>query len=255
MVQGAKTGKTYEEKDIFNPAIYPRMKEEPLIDVNDCLVVPVRNKESPHFRRIGAPSFGKRVGVDERNPTHDKCVQNLLDELSSDKIQGVDFFTNVFADDRSYDEQIIFSTLPNGKYSWHKEADARIAFPDSTYIQPDLGGRDTTIFFQRATRPNILIEVIRTHHPDETTFFKLIELSKTNHHIYFYFIAEGKTSSVLNHYKVVDGRLKIRVSQYLLDGSVFKNGNPSPSKKKNETDSHWYQYLENSYFKPAKEKA
>lgn len=255
MVRGAKTGKEYTEQDIFNPCEYPRMKDEPLFDADDRLVIPVRNKESPHFRRIGSSSFGKRVGRSEDNPTHNSCVQLLLGTLSDGGIQGIDFYTYVFADDGSHEEQVIFSTLPTGSYRWYKEADSRIAFTDGTYIQPDLGGRDETKFFQRSLCPNVLIEVIRTHHPDEKTFFKLIELSKTSHHIYFYFINEGQSASKLNSFKIDSGRLKIRFSHYIFDGKIFRNGKPQPIQKESETAEHWFNYIENSYFKSAKEKA
>lgn len=43
MVRGIISGREYLEDDILDPRLYPRMKEEPLLNDDDCLVVPVRN--------------------------------------------------------------------------------------------------------------------------------------------------------------------------------------------------------------------
>lgn len=76
-----------------------------------------------------------------------------------------------------------------------------------------------------------------------------------NHHIYFYFIAENKRTSRLNHVKIEENILKIRLSHYMIGGQVFKNGKPYASKQENETFEQWYNYLENSFFTLSKEKA
>ncbi len=255
MVRGSRSGREYSEKDIFDPAAYPRMKEEPLIDSDDCIVIPVRNQGSPHFRRVGLPSFGARLGRSENDPTHNACVDQLFEKLSDEGIEGIDFYTYVFSDAGEREDQVIFSTQPDAAYKWFKETDSKIGFADGTYIQPDLGGRDSDRFFQKSAYPTVLIEVVRTHHPDEKTFFKLLELSKMNCHTFFYFIGEGKTFSVLNNFKTAGGRLRIRFSKYLLGGVLYNNGKAFHSKKSDETDGHWYQYVQNTYFRTAKEKA
>jgi hypothetical protein len=255
MPRGVISNREYTTEDIFSPIVYPRMKEEPLLDDDDCLVVPVRNENAPHFRRLGNPSFGNKLGRTENNPTHDNCVKYLLDELSNQNFEGIEFSTYVFADDGSRDEQIIFTPLNDSNYLWFKENDAKIAFSDETYIQSDLAGRDVNKFFPRSSYPNIIIEVIRTHHPEYNTFEKLFELSKMNHHIYFYFIAENKNTSKLNHIRIEDNILKIRLSHYMIGGQLFKNGKPYAPKQENETFEHWYNYLENSFFTLSKEKA
>ncbi|EBO9197612.1 hypothetical protein R259_22225, partial [Salmonella enterica] len=103
--------------------------------------------------------------------------------------------------------------------------------------------------------PNIIIEVIRTHYPERDTFQKLLELSKTNHHVYFYFIEEGNKKSKLNSLSVKNGILTLRVSHYLIGGQLYKNGNSYAPKDEKESFEHWYQYLENSYFTNAMERA
>ncbi|EBI5269569.1 hypothetical protein DPG66_20265, partial [Salmonella enterica] len=82
MPRGLISGRDYSECDIFDHTLYPRMREEPLLNEDDCIVVPVRNEITPHFRRVGNPSFGKRLGRAEDNPTHDNCVNYLYDELN-----------------------------------------------------------------------------------------------------------------------------------------------------------------------------
>jgi len=231
------------------------MKEEPLLDNDDCIVVPVRNEASPHFRRVGNPSFGKMLGKAENNPTHDDCVNYLYKKLTNHNFKKIMFSTYVFEKNGSYEEQVIFSPLNDSNYTWYKEADARIAFHDGYYIQPDIGGRDISKFFPRSSYPNVIIEVVRTHSPDKDTFQKLLEISKTNHHVYFYFIGEGRSDSKLNGVFEFNNELKIRLSHYLIGGQLYKNGNSYAAKKANESFEHWYDYLKNSYFTYAMEKA
>lgn len=83
-VTGGVSGRDYTEQDIFTE-LYPRMKEEPLFNRDDELVVPVRNTERPHYRRVGRASFLRRLGRAENNPTHDKCVLNLYTKLYGTK--------------------------------------------------------------------------------------------------------------------------------------------------------------------------
>lgn len=255
MPRGLISGRNYSECDIFDRTLYPRMKEEPLLNNDDCIVVPVRNEASPHFRRVGNPSFGRMLGKAEDNPTHDDCVNYLHDQLMNHDFQKIMFSTYIFEKDKKYEEQVIFSPLNDSNYTWYKEADARIAFHDESYIQPDISGRDVNKFFPRSAYPNIIIEVVRTHSPDKDTFQKLLEISKTNHHVYFYFIGEGRNSSILNDISVRNNELKIRLSHYLIGGQLYKNGNSYAAKKDSESFEHWYNYLKNTYFTNAMEKA
>lgn len=255
MPRGLISHRNYSTCDIFDQKLYPRMKEEPLIDEDDCIVVPVRNQNAPHFRKVGNQSFGKRLGRAENNPTHDDCVSYLYKELTNENIQIVKFSTYVFDDNGQYGEQVIFSPLVDSDYGWYKEADARIAFHDECYIQPDIGGRDKNKFFPRSAYPNIIIEVIRTHSPDRDTFQKLFELSKENYHIYFYFIGEGNKNSKINRVISHDNNLTIRVSHYLVGGQIYKNGKIYAPMRENESFDKWYQYIINSYFVCAMEKS
>ena len=253
MAIGIISGREYTEEDIFDSRVYPRMKEEPLLNDDDCLVVPVRNESAPHFRRIGSPSFGTRLGRDENNPTHDNCVQYIFDELTDDEIDNVQFSTYVFNDKRKFEEQVIFKPVHGSNYLWFMENECRTAFSDDTYIKPDLAGRDAAKFSPRAAYPNVILEIIRTHIPDQGTFEKLFELSKCNHHIYFYFIAEGNNSSRINHLHVSEEVLTIRVSHYMIGGKLFRNGQEFHPQKDGELFEHWYNYLKNSYFIKANE--
>lgn len=255
MVTGIISGRDYTENDIFDPRLYPRMKEEPLLNSDDCLVVPVRNENAPHFRRIGNPSFGTRLGRDENNPTHDECVKYIFDELNDDKIKDIQFSTYVFNDKKQHEEQVIFKPINSKNYSWFMEKDCRTAFSDDTYIKPDLAGRDATKFSPTSAYPNVILEIIRTHIPNQETFKKLFELSKCNYHIYFYFIAEGNNTSKINNLRNKGNTLSIRTSHYLIGGKLFKNGREYYAKGLNESFEHWYNYLRNSYFKYAIENA
>ena len=59
----------------------------------------------------------------------------------------------------------------------------------------------------------------------------------------------------MNNTCINDNILTIRLSHYMIGGQLFKNGKICSSKKEDETFEHWYNYLENSYFINAKEKA
>lgn len=253
MVRGVISGREYSEKDIFAPELYPRMKEEPLLNDDDCLVVPVRNKAAPHYRKISNKSFGIRLGRSENNPTHDDCVGYIVNEISNAGVVSIRFSTYVFADDGSHEEQVIFGTLEDSDYRWFKEGEAKVAFHDETYIQPDIAGRDVNKFFPRSAYPNVIIEVIRTHHPELETFQKLFELSKTNYHVYFYFIPESKRYSKFNNIKNMGGQITVRVAHYLIGGVLYTNGKPFAAQKNDETFEHWYKYLEDSYFTRGRE--
>lgn len=252
-VDGSVSGRAYTEQDIFTE-LYPRMKEEPLFNRDDELVVPVRNADRPHFRRVGRASFLRRLGRSENNPTHNDCVLYLYENLSEAQNQ-ISISSYIFAEDGSREEQVIFATGRNSDYRWFREGDARIAFDDGTYIQPDLAGRDTNRFFPRASCPNIIVEVIRTHAPDLEAFKKLYELSLANSMVIFYFIGDASFSSKLNHMKEDEGNLVLRVSHYMIGGQPYNNGKPILSLRDGEDLEHWHTFLSNSYFRQAKEKA
>ncbi len=252
--RGCVSGREYSVANIFDDAVYPRMKEEPLLNALDELVVPVRKVGAPHFRRMGKASFGKRIGRTENNPTHNECVRVLHEQLSDTDVTRVSISTYLFSEG-AREEQVIFSTLPGSDYRWFMEADARIAFENDTYIQPDLSGRDANRFFPRASCPNIIIEVIRTHEPEEETFNRLYELSRTNTLVVFYVIGEGSRGGKLNNFRRNGEELTLRISHYLIAGQPYVNGVAVKALGEDETLAHWHKYLTNSYFKKAKESA
>lgn len=248
--RGGFSGREYQAVDIFDRQLYPRMREEPLLNESDELVVPVRKEGGPHFRRIGRASFGTRLGRRENDPTHNVCVELLHKRLSSEETKRVSISVYVF-DDAGYEEQVIFSTLAGTDYRWFMEGTARIGFDDAKYIQPDLAGRDANKFFPTSASPNVIIEVIRTHIPDEQTFARLYSLSLANTLVVFYFINDRVSGSKINNQKMHDDHLTLRVSRYMLGGAVHVNGDDGKTKKPGESIEHWYEYLSNSYFAEA----
>jgi hypothetical protein len=249
---GVISGTTYNEAEIFDPVKYPAMRNEPLLSANDEVVIPVRNQLRPHFRRLGGPSFGTRLGRTENNPIHNQCVDDLLKKLNT--ATSVILSVYVFDDRGSYHSQPLFSTLPGSKYSWFKEADARVAFCDGTYIQPDIGGRDPGKFFPRSSSPTILIEVVRTHYPELETFKKLHELSLANTIVAFYFIPKDKTYSKLNHTPSNPSAFELRVSHYMLNGEVYRHDKVVSLRNGLSLDE-WYHQLYADYFSAAQAKA
>ncbi len=246
--RGGFSNRVYQVEDIFSQALYPRMREEPLLNDADELVIPVRKTGGPHFRRIGRASFGARLGRGENDPTHNQCVSLLHETLSREEVKRVSISVYVFDDKGNYEEQVIFSTLAGTDYRWFMENTARVGFHDERYIQPDLSGRDANKFFPTSSSPNVIIEVIRTHIPEETTFARLQELSKANTLVVFYFINERARGSKINNFREEDGHMTIRASKYMLGGELYLNGSPVKAQQPNESFSHWYEYLTNTYF-------
>ncbi|MGY1917410.1 hypothetical protein ACW9IF_00640 [Pseudomonas tolaasii] len=238
----------FQEEDITDKALYPRMREEPLLNAADELVIPVRKTGRPHFRRIGRPSFGSRLGRAENNPTHDACVKLLHNQLSSEDTKRVSVSVYVFDDEGMFEEQGIFSTLAGSDYRWFMENTARVGFHDEKYIQPDLSGRDANKFFPTSSSPNVIIEVIRTHMPEETTFARLQGLSKANTLVVFYFISDRAKGCKINNWRMEGDHTIIRVSRYMLGGNLYINGTPVAPQQQGESFSHWYKYQTNTFF-------
>lgn len=252
-VTGSVSQNVYTEQDIFTTQ-YHRMREEPLLNGDDELVIPVRNENRPHFRRVGRASFGRRIGRGENDLTHNACVDKIFQKLSVPNRRSR-LTTYVFAPGSARMEQVFFAPGVTSAYKWYKEADARIAFDDGTYIQPDLAGRDANRFFPRASCPNVIIEVVRTHAPEEQTFQRLYELSLANTIVVFYFIAEGKSSGILNHLTDDPAMFTLRVSHYMIGGELYNNGDTACSRREAEEMSDWYRYVSDAYFTPAMRKA
>jgi hypothetical protein len=246
--RGGFSNRVYQDEDIFSQALYPRMREEPLLNDADELVIPVRKTGGPHFRRIGRPSFGSRLGRAENNPTHDMSVSMLHTLLSSEDTKRVSVSVYVFDDQGVFEEQVIFSTLAGTDYRWFMENTARVGFHDEKYIQPDLSGRDANKFFPTSSSPNVIIEVIRTHIPEETTFARLQELSKANTLVVFYFISDRAKGSKINNWRTEGDHTTIRVSRYMMSGNLYINGNPVAPQQQGESFSHWYDYQTNTFF-------
>ncbi|MDI1330887.1 hypothetical protein [Pseudomonas sp.] len=249
--KGSNTGRTYQESEILDNNAYPAMRAETLLNEDDELVIPVRNKERPHFRRIGALSFGTRVGQSEADPAHNQCVDEILGKLTA--TNGVELCVYVFDENSVRHTQVIFSTLTGSNYRWVKEGDARVSFSDGRYIQPDIAGRDANKFFPRSSCPNIIIEVIRTHEPDLETFKRLYELSKASTIVVFYFINENTWKTKLNHVLLDANPFRLRISRYMINGSVYVGDTESYVRRRDEELDNWHLRLANSYFKLAKE--
>lgn len=235
------------------------MKAEPLMNEDGALVVPVRNKNRPHFRRLGDASFRTRIGATESDPTHKKVVSWLRRKLQENKLKII---TRVFDEDTqratgegaNYEEQVILLLEEPARYRWFTESECRVAFDGGSYIVPDIAGRDTTVFFPSVGRESVIVEVIQTHYPDCDTFFRLLSLSSLGHIVVLYFVAPDKWDSTYNRCRIDDeaGTMELRPAYYLAQGHVFKNGREW-SRGAGQSDKDWYAYLETSYFRGAME--
>ena len=267
-ITGLNSSRTYTEDQIFNGAAYAQMKAEPLSNEEGALVVPVRNKKRPHFRRIGDATFRNRIGATEVDPTHKRVVSWLKKNLQANRLRIV---TWVFDDTESqessnqieheeqessnqigHEEQVIFFSSKATQYRWFSENECRVAFEGGGYIVPDIAGRDLAAFSPSAGHETVIVEVIQTHYPDQDTFFRLLALSSVGHLVIFYFVAPEKWTSKFNRCDIKNGVIDLRPAYYLAQGRVFKNGREW-NRCKNQSNERWYSYLKSNYFKHAME--
>jgi len=149
--------------------------------------------------------------------------------------------------------QTIFSQGKASYEWWEDGGPCRMAAGEEGYIQPDICGRSKSIFFPSARQQNVVIEVINTHPPEIDTFFALLNYSRFNHLVLFYYVAEGALQSQYSKFEVNNGTLSIRAAHYLLGGHVFRNGTEVKQFKPNDRD--WYDHLRETYFgTPLREK-
>jgi hypothetical protein len=254
-VRGITTGTIYRNRDIMNDNKYSLMnQEEALIDNDGDIVFSVRNisgKVSAHFRKDKTSNIS-RIGRREVNPSHNDCVNELHRALSQ-SIE-IEIFTYLFKSKTEKENIVIFKNMKDSGYSFHREEQARIPFEGSCYIQPDIGGIAANRLFPSTAYPGIIVEVIRTHEPELETFRKLFELSRMNYLIIFYFIDESKKSSILNSFTANEEKISLRVSHYMQDRKLYKNGISKTFLCDGEVFEDWYNGFVKTYFKKAKEK-
>jgi len=83
VITGGITRNEYNKDQIFDPMSYVRMKREPLYNNKREIVIPVRNRKSPQFRRVLGTRYRKRIGVSQADPTHGKVVAWLKRKLQA----------------------------------------------------------------------------------------------------------------------------------------------------------------------------
>lgn len=170
----------FDASEILIEASYAIMTAEPLIDDSGDIVMPVRNRQTPYFRRIGrarAPTDAQRG---EQSPRHDAWVQSLLSDLEAAENRVV-FYTNHFDGERPL-EKTLLSFGKNAARRWYSEQS--ILFPDRIRIRPDISGRSVAHFSPTGKAPAVIIEVIHTSPPKEETFNRLVDLSMCSHIVF-----------------------------------------------------------------------
>lgn len=278
---GMMTGNSYSINDIGKPDKYASMKCEPLVDEHGVPLTPVRLKGSYHYRRLGGEVQLQGLPRAPKDPTHDQIVRTLHQRLDASEGK-LEFYTYVFDNDyrqkkkaaleeierrgmkedkgfiKEYlaehapiPEQPLFMAPKNEQYAWFKEATGVIRFSDERFIQPDITGRGSSTLTPTGRLPGLIIEVIRTHIPDQETFKKLVQLSRMAYQVYFYFTDSKGSASRYNDTRTCkrDGVnfLRIRVAIYLQGGELVSNGEvvgiPSSTPKPvfNEDDPIWVQ--------------
>jgi len=222
---GLRTGNKYSAQDIDDNARHALMQEEGLVDTDDVPLIPVRRRGSPHFRRLGKSAPVKMLPRGQRSERHRETIDELHETLVKSG-NRIEIYTNFFTDgQKEWTEQTLFSLRPDSEFRWYVESPIR--FDDFKCIQPDLAGRDLGRMAPTGRIPAVIIEVVDTHLPDLATFERLLSLSRSAHHVYFYILEDGKRLQFqkLNHFDVDgSGKLKVRFTWALLNGELVKNG-------------------------------
>jgi len=233
-VRGAESGTEFLVSQIRDSSAYARMRMEPLLTDSDEIVVPVRSKQSPHFRRIGKPGG---FSAAHRNPPSQKHRQTIgeLHQRLMQQGNKLEFITYVFENNKQVligeskgkskcASQVLFKPGGLSEYIWYTES--RIRFDDGVYIQPDLSGRDTKTMAPGPSNPAIIIEVIDSHPPEPETFARLMRLSMCAHQVYFFFITSSRpyNSQYMNSIRSGDPRASFRFTHALIGGELVVNG-------------------------------
>lgn len=221
--------KRYTEHEILKPECYAQMRTERLTsEGSDEPVIPVRNKESPHFRRIGESVYAELIQEKERDETHQAAIRLLMDALVN---RAVEIVTPVFDENNNFDPdgQVLFGPIPAGEYHWWDDGGGtRIPVGNGRYIQPDICGRpkEPQSFWPSSSRPNIIIEVVQTHLPEEETLYELLRLSELNYLIVFFFVAPERRGTKYSRVSLSKpGHGTIRAAHYITSRQFLENGN------------------------------
>lgn len=244
---GQNNGRVYREDEIFTQKAYDEMREQPLYIENepDVLVRPIRRKGSPHFRRDSRSLYQVSVGRRENDPTHNACVASLMQELRTKKLRA--WSATFEGDNMDAFGHSLHRESDADEYEWWQDGPAcRIPLATQRFIQPDICGRSRSGLFPTSRARSIIVEVIQTHIPEEETFFSLLDLSRWNYLVMFYFAAVGQSGSQYSRYRVRGKELVVSVAHYLLDGKVYRNGDEVQQYAK--TNPEWYRHLQSTYF-------
>ncbi|MCV0324209.1 MAG: Uncharacterized protein K0R79_2023 [Stenotrophomonas indicatrix] len=239
MIVTGSNQKTYTEDDIQNALSLAEMRSTVLFNNKSQIVAPVNHPTQKHFRVLGKPSNAKLKG-DPHDTNHDRCIAYLERFLKNagDSFEIASFVPKFRAyihkktgrpaasigESKTYELQTVFSAIAGSGYRWFTGPSARVIYPDGSYIESDLCGRATATFYPTRVKPNIVIEVIRSHPPDFDTFERLVELSKNNTFVLFFLIPENDDNSVESQFNRAwrKDRLQLRVSFYLMDGMFYE---------------------------------
>lgn len=252
MIARGENNRTYTESDIKNATKLAEMRSTVLRNDEKQIVVPVNHPTSKHFRTIGN-SLAERLVGDAHDTKHNECIAYLkrILEKAGDVFQVVTLVPNFSAyihsesgrpaaqkgEKKTYDLQPIFKSCAGSDYKWFSGSDARVRYPDGSYIESDLCGKATASFCASQSRPDIVVEVIRTHPPDFETFEKLLGLSRNNTFVLFFIIPERDVESQMNRAWPVP-TLDVRVSFYLKDGLFYESGIHIPETGKTRSQAY-----------------
>ena len=219
----------FTEQQILNSSDYVRMRSEGLLSDDECsLVIPVRRKDQPHFRRIGGVVYQTSLQPQEQDKTHGEAIAAIMNIL---KTQVVEITTPTFDVEGRLDPegQVLFGPVSPGDYHWWDDSSGtRIPLNNGRYIQPDICGRASTpaAFSPTTVQPNVIIEVIQTHLPEKETLYELLQLSAMNYIVVLYFVAPGRKGTKYSRLSSprAGGRMRILAAHYLSGRRLLENG-------------------------------
>jgi hypothetical protein len=173
-------------------------------------IFPRFNEQTPHFYCRSKTIRTIDKNRLDKSKKHDDRIDDLINDLKSVNTFKIGYYTF----DKNLEEKYFETLLSIKDYSWDKEVH-RIISSDSRVIH-DIFGAELSLSMSQK-KPNIAIEVVKTHFPEKNTFEKLLKLSEE----FPLLIIFDFTIKKNYYFQVKSDENLIRISHYICNGSLW----------------------------------
>ncbi len=200
--------------DLSNLELLAKVKLQKLYDKTEQkrLYARVGADIRPHFCELSDGSSKRALFEGERDPAHNKRVDDILTKLR--KVSKLELVIVHKVTDKVADFEHLFSLHD---YEWG--AEVHRVLEANTIVRNDIYGQRLELAMS-VNRPWVAIEVINTHYPDEQAFSALLNASERYPLIVLFDFTAHPNSFV--KVDVPTSTLRIRPSSfYIKDGAVW----------------------------------